>query len=92
MLGGVHKKAVVSTLREIQGLMPLVEEGSIEEVSSCLRPQCWRSFLFPVLLHILVYLFISRPDCSSGRYSIACPVTPGACLGWPNSEKRSESY
>ncbi|KAI9739329.1 MAG: hypothetical protein M1834_007542 [Cirrosporium novae-zelandiae] len=33
MLGnGAHKKAVASTLREIRGLLPLVEEGNLEEI------------------------------------------------------------
>jgi len=31
MLGGVHKKVVVSTLREIRGLLPLAREGIVEE-------------------------------------------------------------
>jgi hypothetical protein len=32
MLGGIYKKVVVSTLREIRGLLPLVKEGVIDEV------------------------------------------------------------
>jgi len=32
MLGDEHKKVIVSTLREIRGLLPLVEEGRVEEV------------------------------------------------------------
>ncbi|KAF2089039.1 hypothetical protein K490DRAFT_64249 [Saccharata proteae CBS 121410] len=32
MLGGVHKGVVASTLREIRGLLPLVEEGVLEEI------------------------------------------------------------
>jgi len=31
MLGGVHKKVVASTLREIRGLLPLAREGTVEE-------------------------------------------------------------
>lgn len=35
MLGGgaVHRKIVASTLREIRGVLPLVKEGVLDEVS-----------------------------------------------------------
>jgi hypothetical protein len=32
--GGKHRKVIVSTLREIRGLRPLIEEGLIDEVCS----------------------------------------------------------
>jgi hypothetical protein len=32
MLGSISKKVVVSTLREIRGLQPLIEEGLVDEV------------------------------------------------------------
>lgn len=34
MLGGVHHNVVASTLREIRGLLPLVDEGLVQEVNS----------------------------------------------------------
>ncbi len=33
MLGGKYRKIVASTLAEIRGVLPLVEEGLLEEVS-----------------------------------------------------------
>lgn len=33
MLGEAHTGVVVSTLREIRGLLPLVKEGVVNEVS-----------------------------------------------------------
>lgn len=33
MLGGRHSKVVVSTLREARGLLPLIEEKVVSEVS-----------------------------------------------------------
>jgi len=39
MLGSRHKRVVASTLREIRGLLPLVQEGIVNEVS-WLRERC----------------------------------------------------
>lgn len=41
MLGGVHKKVIVSTLREIRGLKPMVDDGSIDEVNSTFATRYW---------------------------------------------------
>lgn len=36
--GGVHRKIVASTLREIRGIIPLVNEGVLDEVRRHLIP------------------------------------------------------
>ena len=37
MLGSAHHKVIASTLREIRGLLPLVDEGIVEEVNYYLQ-------------------------------------------------------
>lgn len=50
MLGREHKSVIVSTLREARGLLPLVQEGAINNVRVCLYVCC-----FPLIMAKILY-------------------------------------
>jgi hypothetical protein len=59
MLGGVHKGIVVfSTLREIRGLLPLVQEGVVDKVS--MSPDC-TPYQYFTFAHTYVVPTADRP-------------------------------
>lgn len=72
MLGGKHTKVAVSTLREARGLLPLVHDGTVTEVSPDIQPLSLFACLF-AYHSPRTYLWTQKP-----QILYAMPLRPGA--------------